>query len=223
MMNAKVFLGPLALATIFDSWAHLATFTFTNNCSYTIWPGTLTGGGSAQLSSTGFELASKASSSLNVPAPWTGRFWARTFCTTDASRKFSCQTADCASGQISCNGAGAIPPATLVELVLAANNGQDFYDVSLVDGFNLPVSITPQGGSGSCSPSSCPADISAKCPADLALKNSDGATISCKTACLAFDQPQYCCTGAYNTEATCPPTNYSQCFEGKCPLAYSNA
>ncbi|XP_059668988.1 thaumatin-like protein 1b [Cornus florida] len=203
--------------------AHLATFTFTNNCLYTIWPGTLTGGGGAQLSSTGFKLASKASSSLNVPIPWTGRFWARTSCSADASGKFTCQTANCASDQVSCNGAGAIPPATLVELTLAANNGQDFYDISLVDGFNLPVSITPQGGTSDSSTSSCPVDVNVDCPADLVVKNSDGATISCKNTCEAFNQPQYCCTGAYNTPETCPPTNYSQYFEGKCPLAYSYA
>ncbi|XP_059668989.1 thaumatin-like protein 1b [Cornus florida] len=215
--------SPFCCFTVNKAHSATFTFTFTNSCPYTIWPRTLTGGGGAQLSSTGFELASKASSSLNMPAPWIGRFWAWTFCATDASGKFSCQTADCASGQIGCNGASAIPPATLVELALVANNGQDFYDVSLIDGFSLPVSIIPQGGSGSCSPSSCPADVNAECPADLAVKNSDGATISCKTACLAFDQPRYCCTGAYNTEATCPPTNYSQYFEKKCPLASSNA
>ncbi|KAJ7948097.1 Thaumatin-like protein, partial [Quillaja saponaria] len=126
--------------------ANSATFTFANNCPFTIWPGTLTGGGSTQLSSTGFELAAKASSTLDVPAPWSVRFWARSQCSTDSSGKFTCGTGDSGSGSIACNGAGAIPPASLVEFTLAANGGQDFYDVSLVDGFNLPVSVIELGG-----------------------------------------------------------------------------
>ena len=49
------------------------------------------------------------------------------------------------SGQVSCNGNGAVPPASLVEINIAADGGMDFYDVSLVDGFNLPVSVATQG------------------------------------------------------------------------------
>ncbi|KAK7830774.1 thaumatin-like protein 1 [Quercus suber] len=75
---------------------------------------------------------------------WSGRVWARSHCHI-VKGKFICGTADCASGQVSCNGAGAIPPASLVEFTLSGYKGQDFYDVSLVDGFNLPVSITPLG------------------------------------------------------------------------------
>ncbi|XP_059668983.1 thaumatin-like protein 1 [Cornus florida] len=202
--------------------AHSVTFTFTNKCRYTIWPGTLTGR-DAQLSSTGFELASKASLSLDAPASWSGRFWARAFCSVNASGKFTCQSGDCSSGQISCNGAGGIPPATLVELTLAGYKGKDFYDISLVDGFNLPVSVTPVGGSDNCNATACPVDVNADCPAELALKNSDGATVGCKSACLAFNQSRYCCTGAFGSPDTCPPTDYSKYMKGKCPQAYSYA
>ncbi|CAK9157683.1 unnamed protein product [Ilex paraguariensis] len=213
----------LTLATLFLSGAHSATFTITNHCPYTIWPATLTGGGGAQLSTTGFELASGASSLINVPAPWSGRFWARGFCSTDSSGKFTCGSADCGSSQIACNGAGAIPPASLVEFTLAAAGGQDFYDVSLVDGFNLPVSVVPQGGSGGCNSTACPVDVNANCPPVLAVRNANGATISCKSACLAFNQPQYCCTGSFGSPNTCPPSEYSKFFKGKCPQAYSYA
>ncbi|XWS66806.1 hypothetical protein CRYUN_Cryun05aG0232400 [Craigia yunnanensis] len=208
----------------FQKWlnpagAKSATFTFRNNCPYTVWPGTLTGSG-PQLSSTGFELASQASSTLNVQAPWSGRFWGRTQC-ANANGNFQCATADCGSGQITCNGAGAIPPASLIEFTLAANNGKDFYDVSLVDGFNLPLSVTPQGGSG-CTATSCPANVNAACPPELQVKGSGG-VIACKSACLAFNQPQYCCTGAYGSPATCQPTQYSKIFKSQCPQAYSYA
>ena len=193
-----------------------AKVTFTNKCSYTVWPATLTNNKMPQLSTTGFELASGASNSLNLTSPWSGRFWARTGC-SNKNGNFSCTTADCGSGQVACNGESETPPATLVEITLASNNGQDFYDVSTVDGFNVPVSVAPQGGSGPCKPSSCTNNINAVCPSALQVKGSDGSVIACKSACLAFNQPQYCCTGAYSS--SCPPTNYSQFFKQQCPNA----
>jgi hypothetical protein len=192
---------------------HSATITFTNNCPNTVWPGSLTADQKPQLSNTGFELASKASLSLDVAAPWKGRFWTRTQCSTDSSGKFSCATAECSTGQVACNGNSVVPPASLVEINMAANGGMDFYNVSLVDGFNLPVLVATQGGSGDCQTSTCPANVNAVCPAELQVKGSDGSVIACKSACTAFNEPQYCCTGAFNTPQTCPPTNYSKIFE----------
>ncbi|XVF76348.1 hypothetical protein PTKIN_Ptkin13bG0259400 [Pterospermum kingtungense] len=211
----------LSLAMLI-SGAHMATLTIKNNCPSTIWPATLSGTGS-QLSKTGFELASQASDSVDVPAPWTGRVWARTQCSS-SSGKFTCATGDCGSGQVACNGAGGAPPATLAEFTIAASGGQDFYDISLVDGFNLPASITPQGGSGpNCTSTSCAADVNSQCPSELIVKGSDGSTIGCKSACAAFNQPQYCCTGDYNSPQKCQPSDYSKYFEGQCPQAYSYA
>ena len=208
------------ITIIYLSGAQSATFTFTNNCPFTVWPGTLTGGGKPQLSLTGFELATGASKSVDAPRGWSGRFWGRSKCTTDATGKFSCGSGDCASRQVACNGAGAIPPATLIELTLGENGAKDFYDISLVDGFNLPVSLVPQSG---CASTSCPGNVNDVCPAQLAVKGSDGSVIACKSACLAFNQPQYCCTGSFNKPETCPPTNYSKIFKSKCPQAYSYA
>lgn len=220
-MDAQALLC-LCLFFVCFSGVHSVTFTITNNCPYTIWPATLTGGGSPQLASTGFELATGASSTLDVPTNWSGRMWARTQC-SNASGKFTCATADCASGQVPCNGAGAIPPASLVEFTLSGSGGQDFYDVSLVDGFNLPVSVAPQGGSAGCRSASCPGNINQVCPAELAVKGSDGSVIACKSACEAFNQPQYCCTGEYGTPDKCQPTKYSKIFKNQCPQAYSYA
>ncbi|RAL44493.1 hypothetical protein DM860_011770 [Cuscuta australis] len=147
-------------------------FTIVNNCPYTIWPATLTGGGGSSQASTGFELAHGASTSFDIPAQWTGRFWARTECSTQTG-KFLCATADCGSSQVACNGAGAIPPATLVEFTLGGFQGKDFYDVSLVDGFNLPVSVVPDNPN--CHRTDCPVDMNAKCPTELALRDGNGA------------------------------------------------
>ncbi|XP_057952612.1 thaumatin-like protein 1 [Malania oleifera] len=214
-----LFLGAIFISSL---GAQSATFTFKNNCPYTVWPATLSGAG-PQPFSTGFELATGASSTLDVAAPWSGRIWARTGCAADAAGKFTCATADCASGQLACNGAGAIPPATLVELTLAPNGGQDFYDMSLVDGFNLPLSLAPQGGSGDCKATSCPKSVNAVCPAELAVKGGGGGVIACRSACAALNQPQYCCTGSFGKPETCPPTNYSKIFKEQCPEAYSYA
>nr|GEX93977.1 hypothetical protein [Tanacetum cinerariifolium] len=101
---------------------------------------------------------------------------------------------DCGSGQVACNGAGAKPPATLAEFTIGGSGGKDFYDVSLVDGFNLPVSIVPNGG---CATADCPVDINARCPSQFALRNGAGATIGCRSACEQFGTPQYCCTGLF--------------------------
>ncbi|KAL9319694.1 hypothetical protein ACSQ67_011533 [Phaseolus vulgaris] len=51
-------------------------------------------------------------------------------------------------GKIACDGGGSAPN-TVVEFDLDSNNGLEFYDVSLVDEFNLPVVVVPVSGSGS--------------------------------------------------------------------------
>lgn len=201
--------------------AHGAKITFTNKCTYTVWPGTLTSAQKPQLSKTGFELPAGQSDSVDIPSPWEGRFWGRTRCSSD-SGKFTCATADCGSGQVGCNGAGAVPPATLAELRAEANGGQDFYDISNVDGFNVPMSIAPVGGTGDCKPSSCPANINAVCPAELQMKNGND-VVACKSACVAFNEPKYCCTGEFNSPEKCTRTQYSDIFENQCPQAYSYA
>ena len=206
----------------FHPGGNASTITFKNNCQYTVWPATLSGA-PPQLSTTGFELKSGASRSVQVPSPWSGRFWGRTGCSGGAGN-FKCATADCGSGQVACNGKGGATPATLAELTVARNGGQDFYDISNVDGFNLPISMAPQGGTGGCKVSSCPAtDINAQCPKELKVTGSDGKAIACKSACVAFGKPEYCCTGQYNDPKKCKPTNYSEYFSKKCPQAYSYA
>ncbi|KAK9985648.1 hypothetical protein SO802_030599 [Lithocarpus litseifolius] len=137
-----------------------------------------------------FLSASKASSAIDVQAPWEGQFWARTQCSTDSMGRFSCATAECSSGQVSRNGNGAVPPASLVEINIAASGGMDYYDVSNVDGFNLPVSVATQGGTGECKASSCSANVNAACPTELQMIGSDGSVIACKSACTAFNEPQ---------------------------------
>ncbi|RUP47158.1 thaumatin [Jimgerdemannia flammicorona] len=60
----------------------------------------------------------------------------------------------------------------------------DWYDVSNVDGFNLPLSIIPSVSS--CTAPICATDINAICPSELQTKNSAGKVVGYKSACLAF-------------------------------------
>ncbi|CAN0926207.1 Thaumatin-like protein 1a [Linum grandiflorum] len=214
----------LIVAAIFVTGGQAAKVTFTNNCPFTVWPGTLTGGGVPQLPITGLVLLPHRSDSIEVPPNWSsGRFWGRTGCSIDATGKLKCLTGDCASGEVACNGAGAIPPATLMEFTLNGAGGLDFFDISLVDGFNLPVSITPVGGAGVCNAASCAKSINRVCPRQLAVRNSKGRIVACKSACLAFNKPQYCCSGAYGSPTTCHPSWYAHLFKAQCPQAYSYA
>uniref|UniRef100_A0A803KWF1 Uncharacterized protein n=2 Tax=Chenopodium quinoa TaxID=63459 RepID=A0A803KWF1_CHEQI len=207
-----------------------AKFTFVNQCTYTIWPATLTGAGTPELpaSATGFSLLPGATNVLNIPASWSGRMWARTLCTANsAGGNFSCATADCGSGSVECSGSGARPPATLAEFTLNGSGGMDFYDVSLVDGYNLPMMVRPVGGSGNCSSTGCMVDLNGSCPTELQVVTSTYGSnveeVACKSACEAFGDAQYCCSGPNATPDTCKPSKYSEFFKAACPSAYSYA
>ncbi|GLU02752.1 hypothetical protein SLE2022_199900 [Rubroshorea leprosula] len=195
-----------------------STFTFVNRCGYTVWPGILANAGSPRLDSTGFQLPKDSAISLQAPTGWSGRFWARTSCTFDGSGAGSCATGDCGTGMLECNGLGATPPVTLAEFTLGTG-GQDFYDVSLVDGYNVPMIVEGSGGLGLCASTGCTADLNQQCPAEL--RAGDG--FACNSACTAFGSPEYCCSGAYSTPTTCKPSVYSEMFKAACPRSYSYA
>ncbi|XP_022923188.1 thaumatin-like protein 1b [Cucurbita moschata] len=208
----------------FFSSVNSATFTILNQCGYPIWPGVLSGAGTSQLSTTGFVLQPGQSNALTMPPSWSGRIWGRTYCSQDNAGRFSCATADCGSGTVECNGSGAAPPATLAEFTLNGAGGLDFYDVSLVDGYNVPMLITPQASSdgGNCTTIGCAANLNTECPMELRVAV-DGQSVACKSACGAFGEPQYCCNGEYGSPSTCRPTSYSEFFKSACPQAYSYA
>ncbi|XP_073009407.1 thaumatin-like protein 1 isoform X1 [Typha latifolia] len=201
--------------------AESTTFTFVNRCGSTVWPGILSNAGSSKLASTGFELGSGESRAFPAPAAWSGRFWARTGCNFDSSGRGSCATGDCGSGAVECNGAGAAPPATLAEFTLASSSSsssKDFYDVSLVDGYNIPMVVEASNG---CTATGCVVDLNQRCPAELKVGEGEGE--ACRSACEAFAKPEYCCSGAFSSPATCKPSVYSQMFKSACPRSYSYA
>ncbi|KAL6493028.1 Thaumatin-like protein 1 [Orobanche gracilis] len=213
----------LILINSYIAGVSASTFTFVNKCEFTVWPGILSNAGIAPFLSTGFALENGGSKVIDAPSSWRGRFWGRTACTKDSAGKFTCQTGDCGSGVLECNGGGAVPPATLAEFTLDGGGGKDFYDVSLVDGYNLPMLVVPQGGSGdNCTSTGCVVDLNGSCPPELRV-TSEGQGVACKSACGAFGTEQYCCSGAYGTPDVCKPSQYSLLFKHACPRAYSYA
>ncbi|XP_021900444.1 thaumatin-like protein 1b isoform X2 [Carica papaya] len=202
------------------------SFKLINRCRQTIWPGFLSGANSDQFPTTGFTLQPGKSRTVTIPKSWSGRLWARTACYRDRnSGRFTCVTADCGSGSVECEGAGAKPPATLAEFTLNGAGGLDFYDVSLVDGYNLPMLVLPKKSTtGGCGATGCLVDLNGACPAELkVVSGNHSRSVACRSACEAFGDPRYCCSEAYATPDTCPPSPYSLFFKHACPRAYSYA
>ncbi|CAD6266721.1 unnamed protein product [Miscanthus lutarioriparius] len=130
--------------------ASASTFTITNNCGFTVWPAATPAGGGTQLNPGG-------TWTINVPAGTSsGRVWGRTGCSFNGGSG-RCQTGDCA-GALSCTLSGQ-PPLTLAEFTLGTSGGnQDFYDISVIDGYNLAMAFACSTGDRIivCTGSQCP-------------------------------------------------------------------
>ncbi|KAI4299547.1 hypothetical protein L6164_032994 [Bauhinia variegata] len=194
-----------------------------NNCKESIWPGILGSAGHPSPKDGGFLLSSGEEVVLEVPEGWSGRIWGRQGCCfEEQTGKGSCQTGDCA-GLLQCRGIGGNPPATLIEMTLGTSQSElHFYDVSLVDGFNLPVSMKPVEGGVGCGVAACEADLNVCCPYALAVQ-SQGKVVGCKSACLAAKTDRYCCTGEFADPKSCKPSVFAHLFKAICPQAYSFA
>ncbi|CAE6118951.1 unnamed protein product [Arabidopsis arenosa] len=216
----------LVYVSLLFSVSYSSTFVITNNCPFTIWPGTLAGSGTQPLPTTGFRL--DVGQSVRIPSAlgWSGRIWARTGCNFDANGAGKCMTGDC-GGKLECAGNGAAPPTSLFEITLGHGaDDKDFYDVSLVDGYNLPIVALPTGGGliGACNATGCVADINISCPKELqVVGEAERGVVACKSACEAFGLDQYCCSGQFANPTTCRPSFYSSIFKRACPRAYSYA
>ncbi|KAF8178150.1 thaumatin [Mycena galopus ATCC 62051] len=219
----------VALAMI-STVAAQRTMTVYNACPFTIWPAIFTSAGGQPAQATGWVADAFTAVTFSVPAEWNGRVWGRRDCDFSVNPgATSCIDGGC-NGGLLCDpttGTG-VPPATLAEFNLNAG-GTDFYDVSLVDGYNLPMRIDNNVG---CGIPSCPVDLGPDCPALLIGPfDSTGFPVGCKSACLvdalngnAANSPN-CCSGQYDTPATCPSsgvTDYSY-FKNNCPDSYAYA
>lgn len=203
--------------------------TFVNHMSETIWVAASPGNAPARLAVTGWRLPAGEQVTITVPNHWNGRFWGRTGCHFDTTGKGACQTGDCA-GRLQCEGYGAIP-ATLAEYNLDAWDNLDFYDVSMVDGSNLPMYINRFGGRGrdaisadGCSAAGCTKAVI--CPPVLQYRVG-GVVVGCLSACARYKTDQYCCQGKWDSPSACNPdlwpVDYAAVFKRAEPFAYSYA
>ncbi|XP_058073839.1 thaumatin-like protein [Magnolia sinica] len=198
-------------------------FYVSNKCPFPIWPATASNAGQSVIEGGGFSLPSGQTHRIHVPPTWSGRIWARTGCSFPSPSKPACQTGDC-DGRLACNGTIGLPPATLVQVGLQPDKSKpNFYDVSLVDGYNLPVTVTTKPVRPNCSISGCEKNINVLCPQELQVLDGNGAVVACKSACLAFDLDMFCCRNAYGTPEKCKPNTYSKVFKNACPTYYSYA
>lgn len=205
--------------------SHWKTLNLVNKCTVPIWPGLASNAGFPVVGKGGLFLQPGQKAKVVAPWSWQGRVWARTGCSFDPSGSGTCLTGDCA-GKLECNGSIGYPPATLAQFTLQPNGKPCFYDVSLVDGFNIPISVS--GSGKTCGTAGCAADMNQFCPQELQMvMNSTSLhaekVVACKSACLAFDLDQFCCRNKYDAPARCQPSLYSLVFKKACPAAYSYA
>lgn len=131
--------GALAKQGPPGDWEGRIPLVVTNNCEATIWPGIATQAGTGP-GTGGFELEPGENKTRWVGSNWQGRVWGRSNCMVNGDL-CACKTGDCFL-KLDCVFSGA-PPATLTEFNLAGGvtGMQTFYDISLVDGYNLPIGI----------------------------------------------------------------------------------
>ena len=202
--------------------------TFVNQMSQTIWVAAAPNA-NTPLAATGWVLPAGQSVTITAPNNLNTRFWGRTGCVFNSAGAGHCQTGDC-GGLFQCKGWGTIP-ATLAEVNFDAWDGLDFYDVSMVDGSNLPMYINIAKSSGGTkdkvSPNGCVAAGCTRpvnCPSALDVK-AGGAVVGCISACARLGGDQYCCRGQWSSRSACDPTkwpvDYAEVFKSAEPYAYS--
>ena len=202
--------------------------TFVNAMSQTIWVAAAPSA-TSPLSATGWVLPAGQSVTITTPNNLNTRFWGRTGCVFNSAGVGHCQTGDC-GGLFQCKGWGTIP-ATLAEVNFDAWDHLDFYDVSMVDGANLPmwINITKSSGGtadkispNGCVPAGCTKPVN--CPSALDVK-AGAAVVGCISACARLGGDQYCCQGAWSSRAACDPAkwpvDYAAVFKSAEPYAYS--
>lgn len=225
-------IATLLTIPLFAAPALARLFTVTNACPFTIWPAVYTDparGTALPLVETGWEAPSQSSKTFAVPDNWAaGRIWGRRGCDfSTVQGPQSCLTGGCEGG-LNCTQPGA-QPSTLAEWTLSPTpDAQDYYDVTVLDGVDLPMRIATNK---ECPLAECPVDLVAICPDPLKGPfDANGQAVGCKTSCLAnLDGHQgnssNCCSGMYGSPEACPSSNvaYYDFFKGNCPNAWAYA
>ncbi|KAF0887603.1 hypothetical protein E2562_002320 [Oryza meyeriana var. granulata] len=160
MASALAFVSVL-LAAASPAAVTATTLTIHNLCPHPVWPLVTPNSGLPSISDNRARLDPNGLLSLSFPPTfWAGRVATRTGCDASAS---GCET-------------GASPPATVAQLSVHDGGDLDLaaYSVSLVDGFNVPMVVSPQAvGGGQCPVLGCAVDLNCDCPPGQRV--SDGA------------------------------------------------
>jgi hypothetical protein len=179
--------------------AQTARLRVVNRCARTIW----IAHSSNLTTDQDLALATGAFHDYDIPAAGLAsvRFWPKLGC--DASGH-ACAVGDNGEGGgAPCGPHGCEPPFdSKFEATFAATTSADatWYDLSLVDGYTLPLAVKPIGpgvGTGSCVASDCSTLTLDACPAQdqdgLDLRVADPAdpskTIACLSPCKAWNYP----------------------------------
>jgi len=192
------------------------TFTVVNNCSYTVDPGIYP----AVYQNGGWSMAPGTSVSFAPGNTFNGRIWGRIGC--NSASPAQCSTGQCGGTGLQCAGTTGQTGTSLAEFNLNAS-GTDWYDVSYVDGIDNPIGV--QISNGSCvSPNTCSSAVVSNCPSGLKSGS------YCLSPCTETGNPEFCCTGAYGTSATCNPSTwpaadseYVSNIHSYCPNQYAYA
>ncbi|MGE0520781.1 MAG: thaumatin family protein [Candidatus Binatia bacterium] len=146
-----------------------------------------------------------------MPQDWSsGVFWPRTGCTLDGTT-LTCATGQCGGsprtltgGLLDCGSTGSGqsgPTAPAIRFEPTTTSGGSLnYDVSVINGFNVEMSVSVTGGAG-CPMAGCISDLNTTCPANLVYPDpfGSGQTAGCY-------QPQDACNSAgAGPEVTPPP------------------
>jgi len=205
-------------------------FTFYNNCSNAIFIGALAAPGQYLPENGGFQINKSKKVSISMPTTytWSGRFWARTGCSFPGNCDLP---GDCGpKPNVQCGGIGG-QPSTLAEFTLDINGKSDFYDVSLVDGYNVPITITPVSGTYNGKPDGayqcttagkCVHDVIQQCDPKMKMYNKAGTKpVGCLSACSYYKTEQYCCSNTPSNQCKAGPIQ--DAVKKACPGAYSYA
>lgn len=147
-------------------------YRLANRCPSTLWIGQNAAATLSHPPDSGWELPPGGERLICAPRAWSAvRLWGRAGCAKDAAGHLSCLTGQCGDpGRIDC-GAGAgqasgANPQTLFEVTMLAD-GATSWDVSVVNGANVPMAAEADGQACNRSRGGCTADLNAVCPPAL--------------------------------------------------------
>ncbi len=188
------------------------TVTLVNLTGQTVWIGSsVNADGSTALSGLP-TLTDGQSATLTVPentsaGHWRGTFFARQGCSGSDGGDFHCALGDCGPHADRCS--TGEQPGSLAEFNFdPADSLAPWYDVSYVNAFSVPVTITPDGvvpppNGGECATMGCPENLLPFCPPqDLLTDPGTGGPLECVNP---------------NRDAQ---TSYSDMIGSHCPTAY---